>query len=400
MNISKKEIIRIKSQVKTNFAALGIEVSTVDRTLVKNPSIFKLFTIFHAWITIEEGMKQLAEVCKSKEGFMRASADFHDLLKNDFFEFQNEASQNFGFHSGKFDSFPVHIRMLNDKARTLAFQKAIRATVGPNDIVLDIGTGNGILAATAAMAGAKHVYAVERTEFIEVARAVFKANGIADKITLIKGDSSNISLPEKATVLVSEIIGNDPFDEGILRTFNDANQRLLTADARVIPQSISVFAMAVEAPAHKHNQLQITKDNLHNWKEWYGIDFSAFLDFNDDREVHKLSQKSAAVKNWNMLSAPLELANIDLKNNNNKVEAIERQLALTGSGILNGVLLYFETHLSENNVLSLHPNEVADSNHWSCPLFLVEGKQVSAGEAVQLHYALKNLKSSIEIHAL
>jgi hypothetical protein len=64
------------------------------------------------------------------------------------------------------------------------------------------------------------------------------------------------------------------------------------------------------------------------------------------------------------------------------------------------VLLYFETHLSENNVLSLHPNQVADSNHWSCPLFLIEGKQVSAGETVQLHYALKNLKSSIEIHAL
>ena len=400
MNISKKEIIRIKSQVKTNFGALGIEVSTVDRTLVKNPSVFKLFTIFHAWISIEAGMKQLAEVCKSKEGFMRASADFHDLLKNDFFEFQNEASQNFGFHSGKFDSFPVHIRMLNDKARTLAFQKAIRATVEPHDIVLDIGTGNGILAATAAMAGAKHVYAVERTEFIEVARAVFKANGLADKITLIKGDSSNISLPEKATVLVSEIIGNDPFDEGILRTFNDANQRLLTADARVIPQSISLFAVAVEAPAHKHNQLQITKSNLHNWKEWYGIDFSAFLDFNDDRDVHKLSQKSAAVKNWNLLSAPLELATIDLKNNNNKVEAIEKQLALSGNGVLNGVLLYFETHLSENNVLSLHPNQVADSNHWSCPLFLVEGKQVSAGETVKLHYALKNLKSTIEIHAL
>jgi protein arginine N-methyltransferase 1 len=400
MNISKKEIIRIKSQVKTNFAALGIEVSTVDRTLVKNPSIFKLFTIFHAWITIEDGMKQLAEVCKNKEGFMRASADFHDLLKNDFFEFQNEASQNFGFHSGKFDSFPVHIRMLNDKARTLAFQKAIRATVGPTDIVLDIGTGNGILAATAAMAGAKHVYAVERTEFIEVARAVFKANGLADKITLIKGDSSNISLPEKATVLVSEIIGNDPFDEGILRTFNDANQRLLTDDAKVIPQSISVFAVAVEAPAHKHNQLQITASNLHNWKEWYGIDFSAFLDFNDDREVHKLSQKSAAVKNWNLLSAPLELAHIALKNKNNKVEAIEKPLALNGNGMLNGVLLYFETHLSENNVLSLHPNQVADSNHWSCPLFLVEGKQVHAGEVVKLNYALKGLKSSIEIHAL
>ena len=49
----------------------------------------------------------------------------------------------------RFDSAPVHIRMLNDQRRTLTFQEAIRRAVEPDSVVLDIGTGTGVLALTA-----------------------------------------------------------------------------------------------------------------------------------------------------------------------------------------------------------------------------------------------------------
>jgi predicted RNA methylase len=51
--------------------------------------------------------------------------------------------------------------MLRDQRRTKSFLEAVRNVVSPGDVVIDIGTGTGILAAAAAQAGARHVYAVE-----------------------------------------------------------------------------------------------------------------------------------------------------------------------------------------------------------------------------------------------
>jgi hypothetical protein len=48
---------------------------------------------------------------------------------------------------------------------------------------------------------------------------VFGANGLADRIAVVQGRSTSIELPERADVLVSEILGNDPLAEDILSTF-------------------------------------------------------------------------------------------------------------------------------------------------------------------------------------
>ncbi len=46
-------------------------------------------------------------------------------------------------------------RMVSDHTRTNAFAAAIREVVQPGDVVLDVGTGTGILAMFAAKAGAR-----------------------------------------------------------------------------------------------------------------------------------------------------------------------------------------------------------------------------------------------------
>ena len=109
----------------------------------------------------------------------------------------------------------IHIKMLNDKARTDAYLKAIEEVIRPGDVVLDLGTGTGVFAATAARQGARHVYAIESSAIGSSAQGLFAANGLADRVTLVPGHSTQVSLPEPVDVLVSELIGNDPLGERI-----------------------------------------------------------------------------------------------------------------------------------------------------------------------------------------
>ena len=92
--------------------------------------------------------------------------------------------------------------MLQDHVRTGCYQQAcLQNTIDFVDkVVLDVGTGTGILAFFAVQAGAKKVYAVEASQSIEIAKALSIANGFDDKITFIKGKIEDISLPENVRV--------------------------------------------------------------------------------------------------------------------------------------------------------------------------------------------------------
>ena len=60
----------------------------------------------------------------------------------------------------------------------------------------------------AARAGAKHVYAIEANPTAAAAaRALVAAEGFADVVTIIEGYSTDVTLPEKADLLLHEILG-------------------------------------------------------------------------------------------------------------------------------------------------------------------------------------------------
>jgi hypothetical protein len=54
------------------------------------------------------------------------------------------------------------------------------------------------------------VYAIEASEIANVAEQVIRANGLSDRITVLRGWSTHVDLPERADILVSEMIGNEP----------------------------------------------------------------------------------------------------------------------------------------------------------------------------------------------
>lgn len=70
--------------------------------------------------------------------------------------------------------------MLEDHKRTGAYYQAVMQNRRQFEgkVVLDVGTGSGILAIFAAKAGAKKVYAVEATKMAKFAKQLVKSNGV------------------------------------------------------------------------------------------------------------------------------------------------------------------------------------------------------------------------------
>ena len=107
-------------------------------------------------------------------------------------------------------------------------------------MVVEVGTGTGVLAIAAARAGARHVYTIEGGAMAPVAREVIRTNGVADRVTVVEGWSTEVTLPERGSVFVSETIGNLAFDE-LIAIARDAVRRHLEPGARMIPQQLRLW---------------------------------------------------------------------------------------------------------------------------------------------------------------
>lgn len=148
-----------------------------------------------------------------------------------------------------FPSILNHVTLLEDEVRVGAFRSAIAETVRPGDVVVDVGTGTGILAFFAARVGAKRVYAIEETDLIGLAADLARENGLDDRIVFMRGNSLRVALPERADLLMTETLGHLPFEEGILRVVADARRRLLKAGARVIPMGVRTLLAPLKGAA-------------------------------------------------------------------------------------------------------------------------------------------------------
>jgi hypothetical protein len=277
--------------------------------------------------------------------------------------------------------------MLNDRVRTSSFLAGIREVVRPGDIVVDIGTGTGVLAVGAARAGASHVYAIESTAIADVAAAVFATSGFADRITLIRGWSSEVELPERADVLISETIGNDPLNERLLELTRDARLRFLNPDARFVPGHLTILGLPVTIPAERVNRRVAAPESLQRWKTWYDIDFTPLAEAAASSTHHSFHVKSHDAAGWPVVGDPIVLAEMDLATSRTSVVP-DRVVTgrATAPGLLNGLLVYFEATLG-SQVLSIHPAHASPDNSWASPVWYFRKPQpLQPGDLFRLRY--------------
>src|ERR1035438_7368739 len=104
-----------------------------------------------------------------------------------------------------------HFAMLNDLERNNVYLTALERQVSPGSLVLDIGSGTGLLAMIAARANAGSVITCEANPVLaQMARSIIDQNGLSDRITVIPKRSTDlqigVDLPRRADLIVSEIV--------------------------------------------------------------------------------------------------------------------------------------------------------------------------------------------------
>ena len=145
-------------------------------------------------------------------------------------------AEYFDEYAGLYD----HIGMLRDFERMRAYHDAIKRNAEDHfrgKVVLDVGTGTGILAIWAAQAGARAVFAVEATGVASHAQKLTAAHGFKDVITVFRGAMEDIELPEKVDVIVSEWMGYFLLRESMVQSVLFARDRWLKTDGHMYPAS-------------------------------------------------------------------------------------------------------------------------------------------------------------------
>jgi SAM-dependent methyltransferase len=279
-----------------------------------------------------------------------------------------------------------HAEMLSDHVRTSSFLDLVHQTVRPRDVVVDIGTGTGILAITAARAGAAHVYAIEAGPIAQVTEELFRANGVLDRITLIRNWSTRVRLPGGVDVVVAELIGNDPLAERVFGITKDAIRRFLKPGGRLLPSGLRILGQPLQLPNEEIRRRMFRPETVDSWTSWYGLDFGPLagvtqvdgsFDFVNPRRM----------RNWKSLSEPVVLAEMDFMTWDRPWIQARETLVATSRGRLDGVVVYFELMAGREPFLSTRPATVKKDNHWLSPLYIFdEAETVRPGEPLTISY--------------
>jgi precorrin-6B methylase 2 len=284
-----------------------------------------------------------------------------------------------------FDSAASQVRLLGDRVRTLAFVDAVRAAVRPGDVVVDLGTGTGVLAVAAAQAGARRVHAIERGSVGRLAAALFAQHGLADRIELVASSSTTAVLPEPADVLVSEIIGDEPFGENVLEYTRDALGRLLRPGARLVPRRLRLYARAVTLDDATVEAHAFSPARLAEWSRWYGMDLAALAGARSSAP-YRFFVDQARARAWAPRSEAALLADVDLRNAPAHLDAVS-ELRATSAGRLDALVESFDVELDAQRTLRVDPWSGYEGCHWRACVWLLDPRTtVEAGASLALRY--------------
>jgi tetratricopeptide (TPR) repeat protein len=268
-----------------------------------------------------------------------------------------------------------HIPMINDDERNEAYERALKRAVRPDSIVLEIGTGSGLVAMMAARAGARQVVTCEILPILaEVAEETVARNGLAGRVKVVAKKSTQLKLgedlPEKADVFVSELINIGMLAPNMLPIIRHARENLAKPDAQVIPAAAVVWGALAQCDHLAR---------INPVRSVCGFDMAAFDRFRSPG----YTPIDLAADPHRLLSNRFRALDFDFRTNMKETDAHGLAVIVQEAGLCHGVAFWFDLILDEQTVYNSASR--SRTNHWKQAMqFFPQPVEVKPGDRLEI----------------
>jgi hypothetical protein len=226
-----------------------------------------------------------------------------------------------------------HAHYARDTRRLDAYSRALQHVIRPQHVVLDLGAGTGVLGLLACRAGARKVYAIEAGPIAGLARDMAAANGVGDRVVVLREHSYLASLPERVDVIVCDQLGPLGIDGGIREYMQDARERFGAGPVTTIPAAFELFVAGCEAPRLRE-ALTIGSPA--------GIDLS----WHPLERMLRATPASGVIAPESLVTAPARLGAVSLDRGARGAIRATLRLPVTRAGTLDAVAAWFRAELA------------------------------------------------------
>ena len=175
-------------------------------------------------------------------------------------------------------------QMLMDHVRMRAYHASImqNKSLFEGKVVLDIGTGSGILSIWAAQAGAAKVFAVEYTDMAHQARKLVEHNKLSHIVEVIQSSAEDLELPCKVDIVISEWMGYLLLRESMLDSVIRARDKWMKPDGAMFPSHATMYWSSISYEEDREIKEREYVSSMNDWKRF---NHEMKYDYNVDMDI-------------------------------------------------------------------------------------------------------------------
>eukprot|EP00163_Fabomonas_tropica_P010260 TRINITY_DN2034_c0_g1_i1.p1 TRINITY_DN2034_c0_g1~~TRINITY_DN2034_c0_g1_i1.p1 ORF type:complete len:640 (+),score=185.43 TRINITY_DN2034_c0_g1_i1:178-1920(+) len=304
---------------------------------------------------------------------------------------KNTDEKNLDYYFESYSWSDIHATMIKDKVRTDTYRDAMikNPALFKDKVVLDIGSGTGILSLFAAQAGAKKVIGIDRSRVVNQAGQIAKLNKLDHIVSFIKGTVETVELPvDKVDIIISEWMGYALLYESMLDTVLFARDKWLRPGGVVLPDRCRVLMSGVCEPDN------FVAEEIDFWDDVYGFDMQPMKELTIRDLQHTVKEAEVYVlPAKRVMTNQCSLQTIDIMTTT--AEALDFQanfnLTMNRDGRLHQLCIYFDIDFQLNceNPVSFNTSPEHTPTHWmQTHLRLPRTLEVSKGDVLSGIFSL------------